>query len=303
MASSLLASMALLSYYVVQFLFPSGSKKLTRKFYITTTDKIASGKSFKFKDLKGGTITVTNTGKEFIALSTKCTHLGCQVFWKKDAKVFYCPCHEAQKTDVDAWEHEGNLIAVIVSPKDCSKCHSKENEEFQASHHADAGKIIGSLDNVLAEVVEGNTGRLGLDGNSPAAINGCWQCHGSVVKIGSDGRPTPATWPNTGIGRINPDGSKGSCTACHSRHIFSLVVARQPDSCGKCHMGPDHPQKEIYEASKHGIAFKAFKEYMKLDAQPWRVGIEYTAAPTCATCHMSATQEQMVTHDVGRRIS
>ncbi len=42
---------------------------------------------------------------------------------------------------------------------------------------------------------------------------------------------------------------------------------------------------------------------MKLDMQPWRVGIEYTAAPTCATCHMSATQEQNVTHDVGRRIS
>ncbi|MBN4079924.1 cytochrome c3 family protein [bacterium AH-315-C08] len=212
-------------------------------------------------------------------------------------------CHEAQKTDVDAWEHEGYSIAVIVSPKDCSKCHARENQEFQESHHADAAKIIGSLDNVLAEVVEGNMGRLGLDGNSPVAVNGCWQCHGSVVKIGKDGRPTPATWPNTGIGRINPDGSKGSCTACHSRHTFSPVVARQPDSCGKCHLGPDHPQKEIYEESKHGIAFKAFKEYMKLDAQPWRVGIEYTAAPTCATCHMSATQEQNVTHDVGRRIS
>ena len=212
-------------------------------------------------------------------------------------------CHEAEKTDADAWEHEGNTIAVIVSPKDCSKCHSRENEEFQASHHADAGKIIGSLDNVLAEVVEGNTGRLGLDGNSPAAINGCWQCHGSVVKIMSDGRPDPATWPNTGIGRINPDGSKGSCSACHSRHRFSVVVSRQPDSCGKCHMGPDHPQKEIYEESKHGIAFKAFKEDMNLSAQPWRAGIEYSAAPTCATCHMSATEELPVTHDVGMRIS
>jgi hydroxylamine dehydrogenase len=212
-------------------------------------------------------------------------------------------CHEAQKTDKDAWEHEGKLIAVIVSPADCSKCHSKENEQFQSSHHADAGKILGSLDNVLAEVVEGNTGRLGLDGQSPAAINGCWQCHGSVVKIMENGRPDPSTWPNTGIGRINPDGSKGSCTACHSRHQFSVSVSRQPDSCGKCHMGPDHPQKEIYEESKHGIAFKAFKEDMKLDAQPWRVGVEYTAAPTCATCHMSATDDMEVTHDVGRRIS
>ena len=63
------------------------------------------------------------------------------------------------------------------------------------------------------------------------------------------------TWPNTGIGRINPDGSRGSCIACHSKHSFRASVARQPENCGKCHLGPDHPQKEVNEESKHGIAF------------------------------------------------
>lgn len=94
MGSSLFASLTLLTYYMLQYLFPSENKNLTRKVYITTTDKIASGKSIKFKDLKGSNITITNTGNEYIALSTKCTHLGCQVFWRKDDKVFYCPCHE-----------------------------------------------------------------------------------------------------------------------------------------------------------------------------------------------------------------
>ncbi|MBN4079922.1 ubiquinol-cytochrome c reductase iron-sulfur subunit [bacterium AH-315-C08] len=94
MGSSLFASMALLSVYAVQFLLPSANKNPTRKIYITTTDKIRPGNSFKFTDLKGGHINVTNTGSEFIALSTKCTHLGCQVHWKKEQKVFYCPCHE-----------------------------------------------------------------------------------------------------------------------------------------------------------------------------------------------------------------
>jgi hypothetical protein len=28
-------------------------------------------------------------------------------------------------------------------------------------------------------------------------------CHGSQVRIGPEGRPTPDTWPNTGMGRIN----------------------------------------------------------------------------------------------------
>ena len=97
------------------------------------------------------------------------------------------------------------------------------------------------------------------------------------------------TWPNTGIGRINLDGSRGSCSACHSRHDFSPRRARQPENCGKCHLGPDHPQKEIYEESKHGVAYRDLKDDMNLDAKTWVLGEDYSAAPTCATCHMSAT--------------
>ncbi|HJW14432.1 MAG TPA: multiheme c-type cytochrome [Thermoanaerobaculia bacterium] len=113
----------------------------------------------------------------------------------------------------------------------------------------------------------------------------------------------PATWPNTGIGRVNLDGSRGSCTACHSRHAFSKAMARQPEVCGKCHLGPDHPQAEIYDESKHGIAYRTMKGEMHLDAEKWVVGLNYTAAPTCSTCHMSATPGQHLTHDVGARIS
>ena len=141
------------------------------------------------------------------------------------------------------------------------------------------------------------------DGVSAAAVNGCWQCHGTEVKILANGKPDPATWPNTGIGRINPDGSEGSCAACHSRHEFSAAQARTPDTCGKCHMGPDHPQIEIYNESKHGIAYHANVDKMNLDNEKWVVGEDYSAAPTCATCHMSATKDQPVTHDVGMRIS
>lgn len=113
----------------------------------------------------------------------------------------------------------------------------------------------------------------------------------------------PATWPNTGIGRLNPDGSRGTCSACHSRHNFSKAMARQPEVCGKCHLGPDHPQAEIYEESKHGIAYRTRKDEMNLKSDTWVVGVDYTAAPTCSTCHMSATKTQGQTHDVGARIS
>lgn len=215
-------------------------------------------------------------------------------------------CHSADKSDPDAMRHHGYTIAVIVSPKDCARCHTKEVEEFVGSRHSKAGRILGSLDNILAEVVEGNSAFVtpGFPhGNSAAAVNGCWQCHGSEIKVLPGGGLDPATWPNSGIGRINPDGSEGSCTACHQRHAFSAAQARYPDTCGKCHMGPDHPQKEIYEESKHGIAFFANQDKMNLDSPKWIVGEDYSAAPTCATCHMSATKNQSVTHDVGMRIS
>ena len=66
-------------------------------------------------------------------------------------------CHTAQKGDRDGYEHEGRFIATIVSPRDCAQCHKQEADEFEASHHSTAGQILGSLDNVLAEVVEGHT--------------------------------------------------------------------------------------------------------------------------------------------------
>jgi hypothetical protein len=234
------------------------------------------------------------------------------------ANVGCFECHMAAEGDADAFVHEGQRIATIVSPKDCARCHSKEASEFGGSHHSKAARILGSLDNTLAEVVEGNRGMKtpGFPGgNSAAAVNGCWQCHGSEVKVLANGKLDPATWPNTGIGRINPDGSEGSCSACHSRHSFSAEQARNPDNCGKCHMGPDHPQMEIYNESKHGIAFRAFKDKLNLDSSKWVVGEDYNLAPTCATCHMSATPGRpatkdrpaiaglAVSHDVGMRIS
>ena len=260
-------------------------------------------------------VTTVNMPKELSKASQECvschkeTNVNIYQQWGNSkhfrANIGCLECHEAQKGDVDAFEHEGNLISVIVSPKDCARCHTKEADEFINSHHSKAGRIMGSLDNTLAEVVEGNRGMKteGFpEGISAAAVNGCWQCHGSVIKVNKDGSLDPATWPNTGMGRVNPDGTEGSCTACHQRHEFSVAQARQPENCGKCHMGPDHPQIEIFNESKHGINYQANKDKMNLESEKWIVGEDYFAAPTCATCHMSATGDLPVTHNVGLRI-
>ena len=265
-------------------------------------------------------------------------------------------CHTAHERDADSFMHEGYRIATIVTPKDCAQCHTQEYEEFAQSHHAKGGNILASLDNYLAETVEGS--RIPFNPHSPtpgteylgtfndgtvngmaSVVVGCKQCHGSkiafhsqeggeinvddlkpdkdgfptnlkavaMIKRDDDGRPMfhHNTWPNTGIGRINLDGSLGSCSACHSRHDFSPRRARRPENCGKCHLGPDHPQKEIYEESKHGVAYRDLKEHMNIDGDTWILGKDYNEAPTCATCHMSANTRngEKITHDPGKRIS
>jgi hydroxylamine dehydrogenase len=62
------------------------------------------------------------------------------------------------------------------------------------------------------------------------------------------------------------------CNSCHSSHKFSSAEAKDPDSCGTCHLGPDHPHKEMYDTSLHGTIYK-------LTRNPDR-------APRCVTCHM-----------------
>ena len=104
-------------------------------------------------------------------------------------------CHLALTNEPDAYEHYGQVISTIVTPKDCGRCHEGEVTEFNSSHHAKAGRILGSLDNTLAEVVEGNHGfktPMFPGGVSAAAVNGCWQCHGTEVKILPGGKPDPS---------------------------------------------------------------------------------------------------------------
>jgi hypothetical protein len=303
--------------------------------------------------LRGPRIVVPATSKDCVECHGQ-AHPGIVAHWRGSThaeKGIGCvDCHAAERGDADAFAHYGAQIATVVTPRDCSRCHLTEFQEFAQSHHARGGNILASLDNYLAETVEG--ARVAFDPHSPtpgravmridgfaSAFSGCQQCHGSKVALQStdgrmltvadlqpdaNGQPTnldavgkivrdangrplfhPGTWPNTGIGRINLDGSLGSCTACHSRHDFSPRRARQPENCGKCHLGPDHPQKEIYEESKHGVAYRDLRAEMNLDADAWVLGKDYAAAPTCATCHMSGHLRNggKVTHDVGERIS
>jgi hypothetical protein len=209
-------------------------------------------------------------------------------------------CHKANKGEPDAFEHYGAVIATIVSPKDCGQCHPKEMKEMMHSYHARANKFVGSLDNVLGRLVTGEAN----------FVLGCAQCHGANLKVKGNGKLTVASWPNHGIGRVNPDGTLGACSSCHERHRFSLEQVREAETCGKCHQGPDHPQMEIWELSKHGIAWKAYSKEIPLNKNGLTLGRDYAQAPTCVTCHMGPVEyyengsKKVLpgTHNVGARI-
>jgi hypothetical protein len=228
-------------------------------------------------------------------------------------KVGCYECHQANKSDADAFEHNGSIISVIVSPKDCSKCHPEIVKQFSQSPHATTAVL--HMGSQVAELMQAVVSANGF--YSPAfpsqhaltaGVTGCFQCHGSHLKSKktSAGKVIfdAATWPNEGIGRVNPDKSNGSCSACHGRHEFSISSARQPETCGKCHsQGSGVPMFDIYKSSAHGRNYYTNKEKMNLDSREWLIGKQYVTGPTCASCHLSGTMDMPVTHNAALRFN
>ncbi|MBC2734838.1 MAG: hydroxylamine oxidoreductase, partial [Desulfobacteraceae bacterium] len=227
-----------------------------------------------------------------------------------NANITCLDCHLVQPGDQDiAQDHEKYYsrsdmpwgeakykmpIASIVTPKDCSRCHPDEATQYSKSKHANTIEIMWKLDPWLNK---------GMNSDNERKV-GCYNCHGTVIAIDDKGKIDPTTWPNAGVGRLNLDGSKGSCTSCHTRHRFSVAEARMPEACDQCHLGPDHPQIEIYEESKHGTIYHAYKDEYNFDAAggTWTPGVDYRA-PTCAACHMSGAGKEPTSHDVTQRLS
>ncbi len=235
-------------------------------------------------------------------------------------------CHSL-RTDqhADSFEHNGYQINVVVSPDDCATCHTEEREQYAKNimAHAYANLVDNSLYRDFITVVNNHytyndkTLTIGAQ-DLLTEYESCLYCHGTKVEVieietrdtdfGELDFPVLEGWPNQGVGRINPDGSKGACTSCHPRHAFSIEVARQPYTCSECHKGPDVPAYKVYEVSKHGNIFSSTKSEYNFDRVPWVIGRDFTA-PTCASCHASliVTEDESViaerTHQYNDRLA
>lgn len=218
-------------------------------------------------------------------------------------------CHTINPdTHADTFDHEGEGVHVIVSPKDCATCHITEAREYGANKMAHAHGILTKnalykdlMDSINSEVVYTDGKLVRQSSDSMTEADSCLFCHGTKISVkgriiretdfGEMEFPVLEGWPNQGVGRINPDKSMGSCSSCHTRHRFSIKTARQPYTCSQCHKGPDVPAYGIYTVSKHGNIFASHKNEWDFDAVPWTVGRDFSA-PTCAVCHMSEVMDK-----------
>lgn len=191
--------------------------------------------------------------------------------------------------------HRGFTIAKNLTAKNCSECHSTEYTQFLRSRHAAPAwaAVSGARDFTAEQIafaekyhkgaVARPANRLAIAEGESAINVGCLGCHD--------------------IGKPNADGSIGSCTDCHARHSSSVALAREPETCGQCHMGPDHSQLEIYSESKHGVLYNAQHGDMNLAAAPKTLTTADMSVPTCSTCHLSGLDGLNVTHDTTERLS
>lgn len=215
-------------------------------------------------------------------------------------------CHSVEKDAPNATQHASLIgtdvyVSVLVPPSKCAECHPGEADDFAHSGHYRAALQIEGKD-AMQTLMFVHEGQNHPEVSGASKATGCNQCHGVRIELDETGAPTPDTWPVAGIGNVYPDGSVGNCTVCHTRHKFDIAEARKPEACASCHLGPDHPDIEIYENSKHGQIYAAEGDTWKWDSAPdaWEPG-DYRA-PTCATCHMSGIGQLSPTHNVSERL-
>lgn len=180
--------------------------------------------------------------------------------WKASAhflkKVTCTDCHG---TNIDASHNR----TVTVNASTCGACHAKALTAHQASKHGIGLKSgMGCSRNM--EKTDSQSRSCALCHRSGSSVplvhvecamflaqtpemqrQGCSSCHRVEIQ----------------------------CDTCHTKHGTDLSLAQEPGVCGVCHMGPDHPQQEMWETSPHGVLYKL-------------KGKEF--APSCVGCHMRA---------------
>jgi hypothetical protein len=213
------------------------------------------------------------------------------------ANVHCVDCHEVEANHAGAVEHEGTWVLPSPTASMCQRCHEQETLQLRHSRHGLPAYVAyagseGLSPELMAQYEAIPEGEFGPE----QARNALFAMEGEAITHF-------ACEPCHDVGKPAADGSVGQCQKCHLRHQFTIEQARKPETCNSCHIGPDHPQWEIYQESAHGIAYATDGDRWNWSAAAGTLDPTDFPAPTCATCHFSGFGGAATTHDAGDRLT
>ncbi|NIP14431.1 MAG: Rieske 2Fe-2S domain-containing protein [Pseudomonadales bacterium] len=97
MAAGLVGGYGAFGAIAGRFLYPARPDAGVWQF-VVDLGQLRSGDSLLYRGPTGETINITRLAEngdadDFIALSSTCPHLGCQVHWEPQNDRYFCPCH------------------------------------------------------------------------------------------------------------------------------------------------------------------------------------------------------------------
>ncbi len=100
MAGGLAAGYGTFAVMGARFLYPAETEHVGWQ-YVALVDEFPLGDSRVYVPPSGASMVVARQGEggdagDFIALSSVCPHLGCQVHWEPQNNRFFCPCHNGE---------------------------------------------------------------------------------------------------------------------------------------------------------------------------------------------------------------
>lgn len=217
----------------------------TGVYEVTVTHARASPTRETVSVLAGRTVTLDLLVHDYVAASDTCitchgmTNPALIADYKASTMAPFVSCQDCHPRNTAVTNDFGPGHRNRPAPETCATCHQEQYRGHQSNRHAIGMQRVyesGRYDDLPPCTT-------GVNALGSGAVATCTQCHNVEFK----------------------------CDSCHSRHLFDAKQARAPVSCATCHMGPDHPQWEIYQTSKHGV----------LNATR---GEEH--GPSCASCHM-----------------
>lgn len=189
------------------------------------------------------------------------------------------PCHlEKTPAAVAQWRGSAHGRAGIG----CEKCHGSDHAKIEKGEARVDMKVCGPCHQKAFDSHKESRHGMGLHSGWGCTRNlaardpkECLFCHeegSTAVKSGVQcARFLKQSSAMGDLGCNRCHNVESSCASCHTNHDTDLKIVRDPASCAKCHMGPDHPQWEMWQTSLHGTLYTTLGP---------------TGGATCQTCHM-----------------